>query len=132
MPATHPIAISWTRGLELPNPPLAYPLPLRGLGTEVRFWAPTNLPRAGVALDSATSSRRVIVASTMKMMRIRMRMKMRMMKMKMEMMMMMMMVMMKMRMMKMKMRMMMMVMMMMIPLSSLPLCIGPSLRPAGP
>ena len=101
MPATHPIAISWTRGLELPNPPLAYPLPLRGLGTEVRFWAPTNLPRAGVALDSATSLRRVIVASTMMM-----------------------------RMMKMKMRMMMMVMM--IPLSSLPLCIDPSLRPAGP
>ena len=83
MPATHPIAISWTRGLELPNPPLAYPLPLRGLGTEVRFWAPTNLPRAGVALDSATSLRRVIVASTM-MMRIRMTMKMRMMKMKMK------------------------------------------------
>ena len=129
MPATHPIAISWTRGLELPNPPLAYPLPLRGLGTEVRFWAPTNLPRAGVALDSATSLRRVIVASTM-MMRIRMTMKMRMMKMKMGMVVMMMMVMMKMRMT--KMRMMMMVIMMMIPLSSLPLYIGPSLRPAGP
>ena len=114
----------------LPNPPLAYPLPLRGLGIEARFGAPTTLPRAGVVLDSATSSRRVIVASTMKTMRIRMRMKMKTMKMKMAMVMMMMitMMMMKMRMM----MMMMMVVMMMIPLSSLPLYIGPSLRPAGP